>query len=295
MHILITGGTGFIGKTLTEKLIEKGHHLTILTRQPHLTASQAVQFCHSLANFQTLDEFDAVINLAGEPIFDKAWTPFQKQQLTESRLSITQTLATLIQKSECPPHTFLSGSAIGFYGDLPPSANFYDESTACGDHFSAQLCQQWEKAALTAQSEKTRVCLLRTGMVFSLKSGGALARMKPFYRWGLGGKVGSGEQYWAWIALEDYVQAVIFLLENANVRGAVNLNAPVPVKNRDFNHWFAKRLNRFAFCHVPAWIVRLIFGERAQLLLDNQQVIPAKLLAASFQFRYQTLNEYEKG
>lgn len=291
MRIFLTGGTGFIGSQLAQLLVEQGHQLTILTRQTQLSSSQAVEFCHSLANFTHLDEFDAVINLAGEPIFAKRWTKTQKARLWDSRIQLTEQLTQLIQQSHNPPHTFLSGSATGYYGDLPLFAKDCDESTACGTQFPAQLCQAWENAALKAQSPQTRVCLLRTGLVFS-PTGGALKAMLPLYQAGLGGKLGSGKQHWAWIALADYLQAVIFLLNNANLSGAFNFNAPKATSNQTVNHWLANQYHRPAFCTVPTCALQLALGERSQLLLDNQPLVPHNLLAAGFQFQYPTLSSY---
>lgn len=290
MKILITGGTGFIGRSLVEALLAKGNQLTLYTRQTNPKGfSQAVEFCQDLTKLNDLNGFEAVINLAGEPIFDKRWTISQKQILLESRLNITRTLVDLIRKSDNPPHTFISGSASGFYGDLPQSANFYDETTACGTNFTAQICQQWEAEALKAKSENTRVCLVRTGIVLS-ETGGALKQMLPLYRANLAGKLGSGKQYWAWISLQDHIQAVIFLLENANCAGAFNLVAPTPVANAEFNRELAKSLHRCAVFGVPAFVLNAVLGERSQILLDNQPLMPRKLLEAGFDFQHLKLN-----
>lgn len=285
MKILITGGTGFIGRNLVQALLAEGHSLTLVTRQsnPNVTFKQAVEFCQDLASLNHLDEFEVVINLAGEPIFNHVWTAAQKQQLFNSRLQTTSLLVKLIQASRIPPHTFISGSATGYYGNI--SSNFFvGESGLNGSHFCADLCQQWEAIALEAESERTRVCLIRTGMVLA-PAGGALLKMLPLYRLNLAGKLGSGQQYWAWIALEDHIQAVLFLLNNTNCRGAFNLVAPHPVTNAVFNSRLATFLNRCAWFSVPAFILKLILGERSQLLLDNQPIIPEKLLAHGFRFR----------
>lgn len=288
MNILLTGGTGFIGRALTQALLDEGHSLTLLTRQiAPKDFLQAVKFCQNLADFTHLNNFDAVINLAGEPIFDNQWTNAQKQILQQSRLDLTRKLADLIRKSDNPPHTFISGSATGYYGDLPPSANFYDETTACGANFTAQLCQQWEAEASKAKNENTRVCLVRTGLVID-ETGGALKRMLPLYRANLAGKLGSGKQYWAWIALQDHIQAVIFLLKNAKCQGAFNLVAPTPVTNAEFNQKLAQQLRRCAIFHVPAWALQFTLGERSQILLDNQPLVPKKLIENGFIFQ-QTL------
>ncbi|HGO5853459.1 TPA: TIGR01777 family oxidoreductase [Mannheimia haemolytica] len=292
MNILITGGTGFIGTELVKQLKTESHRLTLLTRDNEAKSQdQQITYCYSLDAFADLNDFDAVINLAGEPIFDKRWTEEQKRKLIESRVKVTNKLSELIKASANPPHTFLSGSAIGIYGDLPPSANFYTESTACyQDCFANHLCQQWEEAALNAASDKTRVCLIRTGTVLS-PEGGAIKKMLPLYQCGLGGKLGSGKQYWAWISLQDHVQAVIFLLKNANCSGAYNFVAPNPVKNEAFNRTFAKAVNRPAFFAAPEFALKLALGERACLLLDNQQLMPEKLLDAGFQFQNPILTE----
>ncbi|QLB19427.1 TIGR01777 family oxidoreductase [Mannheimia granulomatis] len=292
MKILVTGGTGFIGTELVRCLKSENHHFTLLTRNRELKSDdKQIQYCYSLDEFSDLNDFDAVINFAGEPIFDKHWTEKQKEKLFKSRIEVTAKLSKLIQQSQQPPHTFLSGSAIGIYGDLPQSSNFYTESTACiaGD-FAATLCQAWENEALKAASEKTRVCVIRTGMVLS-PNGGALKKMLPLYKCGLGGKLGSGKQYWGWISLQDHVQAVIFLLKNANCSGAFNFVAPNPVTNAEFNEALARAVQKPAIFHVPAFMLKLILGERANLLLDNQQIIPEKLVKAGFQFQDPILSE----
>lgn len=289
MHILLTGGTGFIGSTLSQALLEQDHKLTILSRQAQPN-TQAVKFVQNLANFDNLNDFDAVINLAGEPIFDKRWTEKQKAELVRSRINITQQLLELFQKSDTPPHTFLSGSATGYYGNLPDFAKNCGEQTACGTHFSARLCQEWEKTAEQAQSVQTRVCLLRTGIVLD-KSGGALKRILPLYRLGLGGKLGSGKQHWAWISLYDQVQAILFLLHNPAATGAFNLVAPQPVSNSEFNRQLAKSLHRPAFFSVPEFALKLTLGERSQLLLDNQPLVPQRLLELGFQFSHRRLED----
>lgn len=282
MQILLTGGTGFIGQKLVQQLLLNGDNLTVLTRQKNLQSTPKLKFVRSLAAFDDLNQFDAVINLAGEPIFAKRWSEAQKQKLVESRVSITRQLAELFLRSSNPPQVFLSGSATGFYGDLPATGQYYDESAASGKNFSTALCRAWENEAMRAQP-KTRVCLLRTGLVLA-PNGGALVQMLPLYRWNLAGKLGSGLQHWAWISLEDHIQAVIFLLKNANCSSAFNLVAPTPVTNQQFNHALAQALQRCAIFAAPTWGLKLAFGERSQILLDNQPLTPRKLLEAGFKF-----------
>ena len=173
MNILLTGGTGFIGSHLVPILLEKGHNLTLLSRKIR-QPQQAVKFVQTLANFSDLNEFDAVINLAGEPIFDKRWTEKQKQKLLDSRVKLTNQLAALFAKSTQPPAVFISSSATGFYGNLPTD-QFGTEKTPSSGGFTAELCKQWEVEALKTEAI-TRLCLIRTGIVFS-ERGGALKRI----------------------------------------------------------------------------------------------------------------------
>ena len=287
MHILLTGGTGFIGQALSAELVNLGYRLTILTRQS-LANSESIHYCYSLTEFSSLDGFDAVINLAGEPIFDKAWTATQKQRLIDSRIHITDQLVQLFLQSKQPPKVFLSGSATGIYGDLT-HVKIGTELSACGKGFAAQLCQQWEQAALKAQ-HLTRVCLLRTGMVLSPK-GGALKRMLPLYRLGLGGKLGDGKQMWGVISLEDEIRAILFLLHQPSAQGPYNLVNPAPISNAEFNQQLGKVLHRPVCFTAPAFGLKLLLGERARLLLDNQPLIPQKLLAEGFQFQQTTLQQ----
>lgn len=280
MRIFLTGGTGFIGRALCDELVRLGHQLTVLSRRPHVD-TQAVRFVQNLTKFVDFDQFDAVINLAGEPIFDHRWSDEQKAKLRNSRVDLTRQLVVRMLAGQNPPRIFLSGSATGFYGSLP-FANFYDEQTACSAQFSGQLCAEWEEAALGAISH-SRVCLLRTGMVFE-RSGGALTRMLPLYRLGLGGKLGSGRQYWSWISLRDQLRAILFLFEHPTAQGAFNLVSPYPIPQAEFNLQLSTVLRRPAYWSAPAWVLAWLLGERSQLLLDNQPLVPARLLELGFEF-----------
>lgn len=288
MNIFITGATGLIGSSLVSRLVELKHNVTALSRHPEQARAklpEQVNLVASLDHYTSFDEFDAVINLAGEPIFDLRWNAQQKQRLIQSRIDLTQKLTALINQSQQPPHTFISGSATGFYGDHGDSE--ITEQTSAGSGFTAQLCQQWEQAALSA---KTRVCLLRTGIVLA-GQGGALAKMLPLYRFGLGGKLGNGTQYWGWIALPDMVEAILFLLQQPQCQGPFNLVSPYPVQNAEFNHTLGSLLKRPHFAAVPAIMLRWVLGERADLLLDSQAVLPQKLLNAGFTFHYPQLSQ----
>ncbi len=291
MNIFITGGTGFIGSALTSRLLAQGHSVTVLTRQD-LSGQSSLTFCKNLTEIKNFNEFDAVINLAGEPIFDKPWTAKQKQILTNSRVDLTNHLVKLIDNSDNPPDVFISSSAIGFYGDVSNS-HIADENSPCGKGFLAQLCEQWENSALQVKNPKTRVCIIRTGLVLS-QQGGMLKRILPLYKFGLGGKIGSGEQHWAWISLEDHLQAVQFLLKNANLSGIFNLVAPQNVAQKQFNQDLATQLNRPAFCHIPTWLIKMILKSRFSLILDNQYIYPKRLLNQGFKFQHNHFKNYLK-
>ena len=288
MKILITGGTGLIGQAFIKRFTQE-HSFTVLTRQPDKQlASSNITYIDTLKSFDNLNAFDAVINLQGEPIFGKRWNAYQKQQLIQSRVRITQQLVTLINKSSNPPKAFISGSAIGYYGrqselDIDESyANLHQE-------FSHQLCKIWETAALVTNS-KTRVCLLRTGIVLS-PEGGALAQMAPPFKFGLGAVIGNGQQMMSWIHIDDMTKAINFLLTNSNIQGAVNLTAPNPVSNKVFSDELASAYRRPRVMCMPAFIVNLMFGEVAELLVYGQHVIPKKLLDAGYTFDYPNLSQ----
>ncbi|QEH45781.1 TIGR01777 family protein [Aggregatibacter actinomycetemcomitans] len=289
MKILMAGGTGFIGSALIPSLLAQHHQITALVRHPAKAQKQLpenIELINTLDYFQHFNQFDAIINLAGEPIFARRWTEIQKVRLESSRVSLTEKLAQLINRSDDPPQCFISGSATGYYGDC--GEQIIDEHTPPAGNFAARLCRHWEAAALKAN---TRVCLVRTGIVLGTQ-GGALAQMLPLYRCGLGGKLGTGKQYWGWISLADMVRGILFLLENPDCRGAFNFVAPHAVRNAEFNALLGKTLRRPHFATVPAFILKLMLGERAGLLLDSQNLVPQHLLAQGFQFEYPDLGEF---
>ncbi|PSU32250.1 TIGR01777 family oxidoreductase [Photobacterium lutimaris] len=293
MKILMTGGTGFIGSALINALDE--HEVTVLSRNP-AKASQTlggrINAVASLDQFDNLDGFDAVINLAGEPIINKRWSQQQKKKICHSRWDLTTQLVEKIQAGSQPPHTFISGSAVGIYGNQQDTV--IDESFAVSrqvnhDDFAHHVCQRWEEIAMQAGSEKTRVCLLRTGIVLG-KHGGALAKMLPPYQLGLGGPIGDGSQYTPWIHLQDMVAAIVFLLETPSADGAFNLTAPQPVTNKVFSQTLAKALRRPHVLFTPAFVLKLALGEASSLLLEGQRAIPHKLETLGFAFRFQSID-----
>ncbi|WP_435952798.1 TIGR01777 family oxidoreductase [Dryocola sp. BD626] len=290
MQILITGGTGLIGSHLVPRLLETGHDITVVTRSPEAARGKfdpRVTLWKGLNDHANLDGFDAVINLAGEPIADKRWTEAQKQRLCQSRWQVTERLVEMFKASQTPPSVLISGSAAGYYGDLGEVVVTEDEPPH--NEFTHKLCARWEQIACGAQSENTRVCLLRTGVVLAPK-GGILGKLLPIFRLGLGGPIGSGRQYLAWIHVDDMVNGILWLLNN-DLRGPFNMVSPYPVRNEQFSHSLGHVLNRPAFMRAPAAAVKLMMGESAVLVLGGQRALPKRLEESGFGFRYFDLEE----
>ncbi|MDP2633776.1 MULTISPECIES: TIGR01777 family oxidoreductase [unclassified Pseudoalteromonas] len=289
MKILITGATGLIGTQLCAQLV-KTHSLTVLTRDSDKAKqklSGQIDFINALCDidFNTLD---CVINLAGEPIVNKRWSDKQKEIIRNSRIELTQEIAAAIKSSSNPPHTFISGSAIGYYG-RQETQHIDEQFTKVHQEFSHTLCNDWESAARNAETDSTRVCLIRTGIVLST-NGGALQKMLPPFKLGLGGPVASGEQGMSWIHINDMVSLIEFVMNNQHLTGAINATAPIPQSNRAFSKSLAKLLHRPAIFPMPAWVLNLAMGEMADLLIFGQYVIPSKLLDAGFEFQYPDLH-----
>lgn len=290
MKLFITGGTGLIGRALVSELIQQGNEVIVLTRSPqrvYTVFPKTTRFCTALPDVASFNNIDVVINLAGEPIFDRRWTASQKARLRESRLSLTAQLVERINRSYLRP-AFISGSATGIYGDQ--GDNEIDEQASFSHSFTAQLCQDWEALAKQAY---TRVCLVRTGMVMSAQ-GGALGKILPLYRAGLGGKLGNGAQYWPWIALEDMVRGLLFLVYNPALNGAFNFTAPHAIKQAEFNRTLGNLLHRPCFANAPSCVLKMLLGERANLLLESQNIKPRRLLEAGFQFHHDDFQTYLK-
>ncbi len=289
MRILVTGGTGLIGRHLCKALLAEGHQLTVLSRQPETVAVKCgatVQAMSSLSEWLPDRIFDAVINLAGEPIVDAHWSEQRKQVLRDSRIGLTGKLVQCIATAKQNPSVLLSGSAVGYYGDGGDME--LDETAPAGNDFAAQLCIDWEEAALAAKGHGVRVCLLRTGLVLS-KNGGLLERMLLPFKLGLGARLGNGRQWMSWIHIEDYVASVLRLLHDDQAHGPFNMTAPLPVTNAEFTRTLAQSLHRPAFLLAPGPVLKLAMGERAALLLEGQRVFPANLVAGGGQFKYPDL------
>lgn len=289
MNVLVTGGTGFIGRALCAALLAAGHRVTVLSRSPKSVAQKCgatVCAMASLDGWRADQRFDAVINLAGEPIVDAAWTSARKQQLLDSRIALTDKLVACIARAAHKPAVLLSGSAIGYYGDAGDKS--LDESSMPAGDFPAQLCVAWEKAALAAEAQGVRVCLLRTGLVLDA-SGGMLGKLLLPAKLGLGARLGSGRQWMSWIHREDWIGIALWLLADSAARGAYNLTAPAPVSNVVFTRTLGRVLHRPAVLAVPAVVLKLALGERAPMLLGGQRVLPVRIQTAGYRFRHPTL------
>ncbi len=287
MNILITGGTGLIGRALIQHL--HADRIIVLTRNLASAAKrlpQNIELVTTLADVN-FDELDVVVNLAGEAIVDKRWSSAQKDIICQSRWQVTQSLVEKMQSATKPPHCFISGSAIGFYGRQNASAidenhqNFYNE-------FSHHICKKWEDIALRAQSDKTRVCILRTGIVLA-NNGGALEKMLPAFKFGLGGPIADGKQFMSWIHIDDMVAVVLAAIYQPSLTGIINATAPMPVSNQEFSKTLSKVLSRPCIFRVPAFMLRILMGESADLVLYGQNVLPQKLLKNNFKFQYPAL------
>ncbi len=291
MKVLITGGTGLIGRRLCVALLAKGHELTVLSRKPDTVKTkcgEAVQAIATLNEWQPDTVFDAVINLAGEPIVDARWTDERKQLLWESRVTLTEKLVQCIANAKHKPAVLLSGSAVGVYGD--GGDTILDESHPVATDFGGQLCSGWENAAQRAQALGVRVCILRTGLVLDSR-GGILGKMLLPFKLGLAARLGNGRQWMSWIHVNDYVAIVLLLLENAAAQGAYNMTAPEPVTNAQFTETLARVLHRPVFLVTPAWVLKLMLGEMSALLLGGQRALPTKVQALGYQFDYVNLED----
>jgi len=291
MKILITGGTGFIGKELCHFLLAKIHQLTVLSRNPEKVPTlfgESVTAIGSIEQLTASDSFDAIINLAGEGIADARWSKKRKQQLLDSRVNTTKQLIAYIEKADHKPEVLISGSAVGYYGNS--GSKRLNEKSHPHEDFSHQLCSLWESAASDAEKSGVRVCIIRTGLVIG-NDGGFLKRMLLPFKLGLGGPIGNGKQWMSWIHRTDFIAIIDKLLESVTLQGIFNATAPEPVTNVEFSKTLGQVLNRPAFIPVPALVLNILLGEMAELLLGGQRVIPVRIEQAGFEFKFKTLNK----
>jgi hypothetical protein len=296
LKIAVCGGTGFIGRTLVNKLIDDKHRVVLLTRNPEAIFNHAkeqlsiVKWDGKTTNSWTeaINGTDAVVNLAGEPITIKRWSDTTKQLIQNSRLDSTKAIVRAIANSQIKPRVFLNASAVGFYGDI--SSGDADESRKKGAGFLAETCERWENQAKAAELSGVRVAVLRFGIVLE-KGGGALAKMMLPFKIFAGGPPGSGMQWVSWIHREDVMRTILFTLENANISGPINVTSPEPVSMRDFCSTLAKALGRRSWAPVPDFVLKTMLGEMSEMLLTGQRAIPRKLQDAGFIFKFPKLEQ----
>ena len=285
MKILISGATGLVGTALAPVLTAKGHEVFKLVRKAPSTASEIrwdSEKGFSPADLERLEGFDAVVHLAGDNVASENWSDDKKRRIRESRTVGTKVLVDALKKCQQPPKVFVSASATGFYGNR--GAEELTEDSEAGDGFLPEVCKDWESEIRKASDFGARVVMLRIGIVLS-KDGGALDKMLTPFKFGVGGVVGSGEQYMSWIALEDLLRVIVFAVENENVRGPVNTTAPEPVTNEEFTKALGEALNRPTVIPVPEFAIKLLYGEMGEaLVLGGNRVLPKRLEAAGFKF-----------
>jgi uncharacterized protein (TIGR01777 family) len=288
MHILLTGGTGFIGTALTQALVARGAEVIVLSRAAHSrrahTDSPRCRYVQSVDEISTREELDAVINLAGASLAARRWNAAYKREIVASRQDVTGQLLSLFGRLDRPPRVLLSASAVGYYGHH--GDEFLTETSSVTPGFAQTLCSDWESLALQAQPLGVRVCVVRLGVVLD-SGGGALQEMAQSFRFGVASWLGRGRQWLSWVHRQDVVRAMLFLLERDDLRGPFNITSPTPVTSRGFAAALRAHHRTFISAGVPAPVMRLLVGEMAQeLLLNGQRVLPQRLQAAGFEFTY---------
>lgn len=289
-QILVTGGTGLIGTELVHRLLQQEDaRIWIISRHPANYETRFPPHVNLVGDIDLappFDELNVLINLSGAPIADRRWSLPIKREIRQSRWQPTQELVNSLKGCQRCPEVFISGSAVGYYGDQ--GEQVLDESCLPRvGNFAHEVCDRWEAIALAAQP-LTRVCILRTGIVLT-KAGGLLKKLLPIYQAGLGGSLGNGRQYLPWIHIDDMINAILFLLNNSEASGVFNMTAPQPVSYREFSQTLARQLHKPHWLHLPAPLLQVIFGEMSQMLLQGQRAIPAHLQQLGFQFSYPEL------
>jgi uncharacterized protein (TIGR01777 family) len=287
MKIFITGGSGFVGTNLSVYLLKNGHRIIAVgTSSAHkLIRHDNFHYISADTTFKgdwqdAIKDVDAVINLAGKNIF-KRWSDSYKNQIYNSRILTTRNLVEAI--ADRKNIIFCSTSAVGYYGDRTDEV--LKEDAPPGNDFAAKVCRDWEKEAFRAESKGVRVAAMRFGVVLG-KDGGALAKMVPAFKFFAGGPLGSGLQWFPWIHMDDLIAAIMFMLENSNVKGPVNFCSPNPVRHRDFANALGQVLSRPSVMRTPAFMIRLMMGEMGKSLMSSQRAIPDILLKQGFKFQY---------
>ncbi|GAA2417336.1 TIGR01777 family oxidoreductase [Streptomyces glaucosporus] len=284
MRIAVTGSSGLIGRALVTSLRAYGHEVVRLVRRP-ARAGDEVEWdpMRQYVDAAGLVGCEAVVHLAGAGVGDRRWTREYKRVIRDSRVLGTAAIAEAVASLDTRPRTLVVGTAVGYYGDTGDRA--VDEDAPPGDGFLADVCQEWEEAAAAAEEAGVRTVYARTGLVVA-RHGGAWGRLFPVFRAGLGGRLGSGRQYWSHIALHDHIAALRHLLEREELSGPVNLTAPEPVTQREVAASMGRVLHRPAVLTVPAPVLRAVLGEFSQEVLGSRRVLPRRLLESGFVFAF---------
>ena len=285
MNILITGGTGFIGSTITKFFLQQNNYITILSRG-RSKVLKPVRVIESINQINTNEKINIIINLAGSSI-NKKWNKTYKEILISSRVEVTKSLITLIKALKEKTDLLISASAIGYYGTQ--NNKYLDETSSYIDDFTHELCNLWELEAQKAQELGVRTCITRLGVVLG-KNGGALEKILPLFKLGLGGNIGSGKQFFSWIHLDDVIGIFNFLISNKEQKGIYNLTSPSPTTNSQFTKALSRTLKRPDFFTVPSFLIKMVFGEMGdKLLLNGSAVYPKKLLDNGYEFKFKTI------
>ncbi|MBD1908634.1 TIGR01777 family oxidoreductase [Funiculus sociatus GB2-A5] len=293
MKVAIAGGTGFVGSRLVERLLAEGHQVLILTRNPaSVKPAPSVEVVaynpkESGAWQQSISGCDAVVNLAGEPIAEKRWTPEHKQEIINSRKIGTQKIVEAISKANPKPSVLVSASAIGYYGTSETAT--FEESSPSGNDFLAQVCQEWEAEAQKVKDTGTRLVIVRIGIVLAM--GGAIGKMIPPFKMFAGGPIGTGKQWFSWIHRDDLVNLILFALQQREVEGVLNATAPNPVRMNEVSQTLGEVLNRPSWLPVPAFALEVLLGDGAQVVLEGQQVLPKRTITQGFDYQYPSLKQ----
>lgn len=285
-HILVTGGTGFIGQSLVLALLEEGYGVTLYVRnlgKAQELYGQDVSYVTDLAQIKPTAQINGVINLAGESIIGGFWTKKRRQTLRDSRLLVTQAVVDLIARLQTKPEFLISGSAIGYYGDQPEK--LLTEADLPAEDFAATLCKDWEEVALKAENYRVRVVRLRIGVVLGADGGAFPALLRPV-KFGMGAILGTGQQWVSWIHKQDLIRLIGIAMSDRSLNGAVNATAPVPVRQKELVKFMSQHLQKPQFISVPSKVLSLTLGEMSVLFLGGQFVRPEKISAKEFEFYY---------
>lgn len=293
MNVLIFGGTGFVGRNLTEELLANGYQVFVVTRNRQRTANslgnkvKLIEWDNisPLSSICALQEIDVVINLAGESIGNRRWSDSVKQEILASRIRTTGAIVTAINNRTIQPKVLINASAVGYYG--PRQDDEITESAEAGQDFLAQVCRDWENEAYKVQNDLTRVVTIRIGVV--LGNEGALNRMAMPFKLYIGGPLGTGNQWLSWIHIQDLASMIRFVIEHQELTGPINATAPESVRMREFCKVLGEALNRPSWLPVPELLLKIALGQMAEMLLYGQRIVPKRILGAGFKFRFPEL------